>query len=126
MTLERRRGADEPRQPLRAARSRQQAEAYLRQAEGDIGRGHAVVAGERELEAAAEHCAVQRGDHRLRGRLDAQQNIVQERCTRLVVEFADIGARDEMPAGAVNDDERVPQGPTSAASTAASSAARNG
>ena len=123
--LERRRGADEPRQALRAARSRQQAEAYLRQAEGDIRRGHAVVARERELEAAAEHRAVQCRDHRLGRRLDAQQHIVQERCARLVVEFADIGTRDEMPAGAVNDEART-AGSDSAASTAARSAARTG
>ena len=101
--LERRRRSDEPRQALRAARARQEAEANFRQAERDIRRGQAIVTRERELEAAAEHRAMQRRDDRLARGLDAQQHVVQERRARLVVEFADVGARDEMPAGTVDD-----------------------
>ena len=53
--LERGLRADQPRQALRAARARQQAEFDLRQSQLRTRRRDAIVAGERELEAAAKH-----------------------------------------------------------------------
>ena len=101
---ERRRRADEPRQALGAARSRQQAEPDLRQAERGLRRGDAVMAGERQLETAAERCAMDRRDDGLGARLDPLEHVVQQRRARLVVEFADVGAGDEMPAHCADED----------------------
>jgi len=65
--------ADQARQALRAAGAGQEAELHLGQAELRLarGRGHAVVAGQRDLQAAAEAAAVDGGDHRLREGLQA-------------------------------------------------------
>ena len=57
--------ADHARQPLRAARAGQQAQLDFGQRDLRAGRGHAVVAGERELQTAAHRHRVDRGDHRL-------------------------------------------------------------
>ena len=56
---------DEPRQALRAAGAGQEPELDLGQADAGARRRDAVMAAERELEAAAERRAVQRGDDRL-------------------------------------------------------------
>ena len=64
--LERLGHADEARQALRPAGSRQDAELDLGEPALRAAHGDAVVAAERELEAAAERRAVQGGDDRLR------------------------------------------------------------
>ena len=61
-------GADDPRQPLRAAVDQRDAPAALGAAERGGGGGDAQVAPERELEAAGEAVAADRGDRRLRRR----------------------------------------------------------
>src|SRR5213596_2503846 len=64
--VERRAGANQPGEPLAAARPRENAELHFREAElgpGVIG-GHAVPAGEGELEPAAEARAVNPGGDR--------------------------------------------------------------
>src|SRR5207237_1463487 len=71
--VERARKADEARQPLRTAGGRDEAEARLRQTDADVGRirGDPRVARQRDLEAASERRAVDRGDRdeRERGKL---------------------------------------------------------
>ena len=57
-------GADQARQPLRAAGARNDAERHFGQAEARGRHGNAIVAGERDLEPSAQHRAVHRGDHR--------------------------------------------------------------
>ena len=57
--------ADQTGQTLRTARTRQQAELHLRQADPGAGERNAMVAAHRELETAAERHAFDRGDHRL-------------------------------------------------------------
>src|SRR5947209_4932244 len=64
--VERRAGANQPGEPLAAARPRENAELHFREAElgqGVMG-GHAVTAGEGELEPAAEASAVNPGGDR--------------------------------------------------------------
>ena len=63
--LERERGAAQPRQPLRAAGAGDDAEQHFGLADLGARHGDAVVAGHRELEAAAERVAVNGGDQRL-------------------------------------------------------------
>ena len=65
------------RQALRAAGARQQAELDLGQRELAPRRGHAVVAAQRELQPAAQAVPVDRGDDRLRARLDGRDHVVQ-------------------------------------------------
>ncbi len=55
----------QPRQALHAAGQRRQADARLGQAEARVLGGDDDVARQRDLEAAAEREAVDRGDHRL-------------------------------------------------------------
>ena len=57
-------GADEARQPLRAAGAGNDAERHLGQGESRGRRRNAIVAGERDLEPSAHHRAVHGGDHR--------------------------------------------------------------
>ena len=57
--------ADHARQALRAAGARQQAELHFRQRDLRARQRHAVVAAQRQLQAAAHAHAVDRGDHRL-------------------------------------------------------------
>ena len=68
--LHRRLRADQPRQPLRPAAARQDADQHLGQA--DLGARHrdAVMAGERDLEPAAQRIAVDRRDDRLGARIE--------------------------------------------------------
>ena len=80
----RRRNPDQPRQPLRAAAARHQAERDFRQAEArgrHIGRDPAMT-GERQFEAAAERGAVQRRDHRLAAGLELAQRFQERRHDR--------------------------------------------
>ena len=60
--LERGARADQPRKPLRSAGARQKPELNLRQAELRARRRDAIIAGQRELESAAETVAVDRRD----------------------------------------------------------------
>ena len=78
------RHADQARHALRAAAARQQADLDLGQAdEGLRVVGHdAVMAGEAQLEAAAEREAVDRGDERLAAGLDPAQQAAAGRVKR--------------------------------------------
>ena len=60
----------------------------------------AVVRRQRDLQPAAERGAVDRGDHRLAAGLDAVAHLGQRRRLRRLAEFADVGAGDEVAAGA--------------------------
>jgi hypothetical protein len=71
--------ADHARQPLRAARTGQEAQLHLGQAEARALHAHAVVAGQRHLEAAAESRAVDGGDDGLGAVLDQVEHCVQRR-----------------------------------------------
>jgi hypothetical protein len=51
------------------------------------------VAGERQFEPAAERGAVDRGEDRLRSRLDLGEEVGQPRRERRAAEFGEIGAR---------------------------------
>src|SRR5256712_2375331 len=96
---------DQSRQPLAAARAGEDPELPLRAAElglGVIG-GHAVAAGERELEPAAEASAVNPHGHRLgeaRHALEQVLTVGREalrlRGARERDELFDVGARDEV------------------------------
>jgi hypothetical protein len=92
--------ADQARRALRAARAGQQAERDFGQPELRAGQREPVMRGERDLEAAAERRAVQRDHHRLRARLDPLAHVGQRRRHGRLAEFADVGARDEVAAGA--------------------------
>ena len=75
--LHRRLGADQPRRELRATPAGDQAEEHL--GEGDMAHGRgdrAVVAVERDLDAAAERGAVDRGERRVRERAEAAEELV--------------------------------------------------
>src|SRR5437867_1621025 len=63
-----------------------------------------VMAGERDLEAAAERGAVDGGDDRLRALLDQRQDFVEAGLFRRLAELRDVGAGDERPPGAGDDD----------------------
>ena len=58
------------------------------------------MAGERQLEAAAEGSAVQRRNNRLRHRLDCGDDIVEAWWLRRFAEFGDVGAGKKGAAGA--------------------------
>jgi hypothetical protein len=62
--LERLFGADQARQPLRAARARDDAQSDLWHPESRRWFGDAVVTGQRNLEAATEHSTVQGRNNR--------------------------------------------------------------
>ena len=83
------------RQALRAAGAGQDAELDLGQAEQRLGRGDPVVAGERELEAAAEREAADRGDERLRHLVLAVVDVGQVGLDARAVELLDVGAAGE-------------------------------
>ena len=68
--LERELDAGDARQALGAAGAGEEAELDLGQAELRRGDGDAIMAGERDLAAAAERGAMDRGDHRLVERFD--------------------------------------------------------
>ncbi len=87
--------ADDARQALGAARPRQQAERHFRQAASRRRHGHAVVAGQSCLEAAAERGAMNGGDHRLGRILHGVLHVEQARAPLRAAEFGDVGAGDE-------------------------------
>ena len=98
-------GADGARETLRAAGARNDAELDLGQAElaHVLGR-NAVVAAERQLQAAAESGAVDGGDNRLGRLLDRVDQGRQERLLHLALEFRDVGAGGEELARARQHD----------------------
>ena len=109
--LDRRRGAgedelerpfrpDEARQALRAAGAGQETELDLGQADAGAGRRDAVMAAERELEAAAERRAVQRRDDRLADALDRLDDLDQPGRAARLAELRDVGAGREGAPGA--------------------------
>ncbi len=63
-----------------------------------------IVTGQRRFESASKRHAMQRGDHWLAASLEPQQHVVQQGLQRRVLEFADIGARYEVLAGAMQHD----------------------
>ena len=88
------------RQALRAARAGQDAELHLRQAKLRFRRGDAVVAGERELQAAAEREAADRRDQRLLQRVLEIVDVGQVGLLARSSELADVGASREALSGA--------------------------
>jgi antitoxin ParD1/3/4 len=105
--LERERHRHQARQPLRAERVGQHADEHFGKAKLGLGRAGAVVAGELELEVAAEGSAVQRGDDRPVAVLDPGADRVVGLDTEVgIVERRQVAAGDEGPAGA-GDDERA-------------------
>ena len=62
------------------------------------------MAAERDLEAAAERGAVDRGDHRLAGVFDAGDDLAEAGRLRRLAEFGDVGAGDEGTPAAGQDD----------------------
>ena len=107
--LGRRLGPDQPRQPLRAAGAGDQAELDLRQAELRRRHGDAVMADQRDLEAAAERRAVDGGDDRLRRVLDRALRLRQADAAERLAEFGDVGAGDE-GAAAADQHDRLDRG----------------
>ncbi len=107
--------ADQTRDTLRAAAARQQADLDLGLADLGlrIGRGDAMVAGEADLEAAAQRGAVDRGHDRLAAGLLAAKDFLQlaellgqDRGIRGigVQQHLEIGAGDEVDLARSNDD----------------------
>ncbi|CCK15348.1 hypothetical protein BN136_1358 [Cronobacter universalis NCTC 9529] len=101
------RGADanEARQPLRAAGARQQPQLHFRQPElrFRIVGTDAAVAGERQLQPAAEACAVNSRDHMHRQRVDLRHDLLALACQRFgllralaVRDHVDIRAGDKV------------------------------
>ena len=111
--LERKRNAAEPRQALGSARSRDQAEQDLGLADAGARKCQPVMAGHRELEAAAERVPMDRGHDRLRHILDVLQACVErfQSSKRLLpsrhrLEDIDVNPDHERLAGA-DEHERV-------------------
>ena len=90
---------DEPRQPLRAAAARQDADQHLWQSDLGARHGDAVVAGERVLQAAPQRVAVDGGDDRFGAGIEHVRHRAL-RCRPRLAELANVGAGDEAAAGA--------------------------
>ena len=96
--------AGETRQALGAAGARQEAKMHFRQAHARGRERNAIVRPQRRLEAAAQRRAMQ-GRHDQLGRiLHGRDHVVQVRPRRRLAELADVGAGDEGPAAADQDD----------------------
>src|SRR5262249_1350592 len=97
---------DQPREALRAAAARDHAEPHLGERELGAVRGEAEVARERELEADAEHVAVERRDDGLRAALGRGHVPGEPRQLRRrpLEEHADVAAGRERLAGAAEHD----------------------
>ena len=97
--LQRRLRADQPRQPLGAAATRQDADQHFGQADLGGRNGDAVMAGQRVLQAAAERVAVDRGDDRLRAVRPSRRRCARRSAAACgLAEPADVGAGDEAAA----------------------------
>ena len=94
------------REALRAAGARQHAEINLRKTEPRVLNRDPPMAGKRDLEAATERGAVDRGDDRLRARLHGVLHVVERRFgeEHAVLKLGDIGAGDKGLAGADQHD----------------------
>ncbi len=97
--LQRRLGADQARQALRAPAAWQQADQDFRQADLGTGDRDPVMAGERVLETPAQRKAVNRGNDRLGAFFEGVIRAALEDRTRLA-ELADVGPGDEAAPGA--------------------------
>ena len=99
--------ANQPRQALGAAGARDQAELHFGLAEARVGVGDAIVAGEGQLETAAEGGAVKRHDDGLGRVLDLIEERIEVDHRALAgndaPEFLDVGAGDESAARAGDD-----------------------
>ena len=102
--LERRGNADKTRQPLRAARPRDQAELDLGKSEPGAGDRQPVMRPQGDLAPAAQSRAVDGRDHGLRRALDMRADVGQEGFLRRLAEFGDVGTADEQLA--VSHDQR--------------------
>jgi hypothetical protein len=98
--------ADQARQAQRSAGARNDAELDLREPEPGLRHGNAIVTSERHFEAAAERGAMQRGDHRFVGRIERAGDVDALRWRTRLVEFRDVGARDEGAPRAGDHDRR--------------------
>ena len=96
--------ADDARQPLRAAGTGQQTELHFRQADSRRRHGHAVVAHQRGLEAAAERGAVDRRHQRFARGFHLVEQRMQRRALRRLAELADVGTGNEGAAFADQHD----------------------
>ena len=96
--------ADQPRQALRAAGARNDAEGHFRQTEPRARCDEPDVAGQRHFQPAPGGHAVDGGDHRLAGGFDFVEHRGQRRRAgrRGRVELADVGAAAEHAASAGN------------------------
>ena len=109
--LERERGTAQPREPLGAAGAGNDPEVHFGLPHVGARDRHAVVAGHRELEAAAERMTVNGGDERFLGVFQLFQPCVHRLrafeglLARLQLpEYVDVGAGNERRAGADQDD----------------------
>jgi hypothetical protein len=99
--VERRLRTDEARQALRAAAARDDADQDFRLSDPGARHGDAVVAGERNLEPAAERIAVDRGGDRLLARIeDVVHPLPRDRARPVRAELTNVGAGNEGAAGA--------------------------
>ncbi|MNW87876.1 hypothetical protein D3C86_171300 [compost metagenome] len=98
------RGAHQARRALRAARAGQQAQVHLGQPQLGARQRHAVVRGQGDFKSAAQRRAMQGRDHRFGAGFDLVAHVRQERLLRRLAELADVGARDEVPARAHQQD----------------------
>ncbi|MCY1225708.1 hypothetical protein D9M72_379120 [compost metagenome] len=101
--VQRRAGANQARQALRAAGAGQQAQLHLGQPEPGARGRHAVVRRQRKLQPAAQRHAVQRGNDRPGAGLDRLAHLAHPGPLARAAEFADVGAGTEAPASAVDD-----------------------
>ena len=92
--VERGRDANEPRQTLRAARARDDAERDFGEANACVGRGHASVTAERKLEPAAGGDTLDGGDDRFRRSFERVDDIRKMRRVGrgLFAELPDVGS----------------------------------
>ena len=94
----------EPGQALRAPGAGDDAKLDLRQAAFGRRDRDAVMRRERDFEPAAERRSVQSGDHRLRGVLDCVKRLGERRRGGRLAELGNVGAGDEGPPVADEDD----------------------
>ncbi len=85
-------GADQARQALGATGPGKQPEVDLRQTHLRRIQRQSIITAERDLHAAAERGAVDRGDHRFAAGFDRVDDLGQRRRLRRLAELADIGA----------------------------------
>jgi len=87
--------AGEARQALGSGGPGQQPQAHFRQADLGGRHGHAVMAAHGGLQTTTQRRAMDGGDHGLRQILDVMHHLRQPGLLDGLVEFGDVGARDE-------------------------------